>query len=200
MARGKTRLQTHYAQPGPPRRRVQTLSNTSTRVSRVFTTIASTSNLHADNNEHQQSSFNDGPFDDIPATDTFTPINSADVANPTGIRVRVKAKRYQNSVRISSRMTRNTSDIPLEDAPLVTWKQYRQEYLDACLILDGRGRRNGHCASAPCQRSGPSFRCRDCFGNRLFCKACIVEHHRDQPLHILEVNYRTVLIQNLSES
>ena len=98
----------------------------------------------------------DIPFDDVPATDTFTtdafaPVNPADIANPTGIRVRVKAKRYQNSVCISSTMTTNPSDISLEDAPLVTWKQYRQEYLDACLILDGHGRHNGHCASAPCQ-------------------------------------------------
>jgi hypothetical protein len=119
------------------------VSNTCTRVRRVFTTIATTSNSHAhdnaDDNEYQQSVIDDVPFDDVPATDAFTPANPADIANPTGIRVHVKAKRYQNSVRISSTMTTNASDIPLEDAPLVTWKQYRQEYLDTCLILDGRG-------------------------------------------------------------
>ena len=193
MARGKTRLQTHYAQPGPPRRRVQTSSNTSTRVRRVFTTITtSTSNSHASDDEHQQS-----PIDGVPFDDTFTPVIPADVANPTGIHVRVKAKRYQNSVCISSAIIRNTSDVPLEDAPLVTWKKYRQEYLDTCLILDGCGRHNGHCASATCQRSGATFRCRDCFGYRLYCKACIIACHHDQPLHILEVNYRTILSPKL---
>ena len=122
MVKGKTRLQTHHAQPGPPRRKVQTVSNTSTRVCRVFTTIATMSNSHAhdsaDNNEYQQSVIDDVPFDDVPATDTFTTdafasVNPADIANPTGIHVHVKAKRYQNSVCISSTMTTNQSDISL---------------------------------------------------------------------------------------
>ncbi|KAF8222307.1 hypothetical protein L208DRAFT_1077656, partial [Tricholoma matsutake] len=54
---------------------------------------------------------------------------------------------------------------------LMMWKKYRQEYLDACLILDGHG---------------ATFRCQDCFGYRLYCKACIIECHHDQLLHILE--------------
>ncbi|KAF8235533.1 hypothetical protein L208DRAFT_1256802, partial [Tricholoma matsutake] len=60
------------------------------------------------------------------------------------------------------------------------------EYLDVCLMLDGRGRHNGYCASALCQRPGPIFHCGDCFGYGLYCKACIIEGHHTEPLHIIE--------------
>jgi hypothetical protein len=117
------------------------------RVCRVFTTITtSTSNLHAGDDEHQQSLIDGVLFDD-----TFTPVSPADIANPTGIHICVKAKRYENSVHISSAIIRNISDVPLKDAPLVTWKKYWQEYLDTCLILDGHGQHNSHCVSATCQ-------------------------------------------------
>ena len=75
----------------------------------------------------------------------------------------------------------------LKDAPLLTWKQYRDEYLDACLTLDGRGRHYKCSTCAICQKSNPTFRCRDCFGLSLYCKACILNHHRNEPLHFLEV-------------
>ena len=175
MACGKTWLQMHYAQPGPPWCRVQTSSNMSTCVCRVFTTITtSISNLHAGDNEHQQSLIDGVPFDN-----TFAPIILANVTNPTEIHVHVKAKQYQNSVHISSAIIRNTSDVPLKDAPLMMWKKYQQEYLDTCLILDGCGQHNGHCASPACQQSGATFCCQDCFGYRLYCKACIIECHHN---------------------
>ncbi|KAF8225912.1 hypothetical protein L208DRAFT_1304421, partial [Tricholoma matsutake] len=69
---------------------------------------------------------------------------------------------------------------------LLTWKQYQQEYLDTCLILDGCSRHNGYCMSASCRQSGPTFHCGDCFGYSLYCKACIIKCHCDQPLHIIE--------------
>ncbi|KAF8145014.1 hypothetical protein K438DRAFT_1630834, partial [Mycena galopus ATCC 62051] len=31
-------------------------------------------------------------------------------------------------------------------------------------------------------------RCEDCFGNRLLCQPCLVEKHRDEPLHLFEVS------------
>ena len=75
----------------------------------------------------------------------------------------------------------------LKDVPLLTWKQYRDEYLDACLTLDGRGRHYKCSTCAICQKSNPTFRCHDCFGLSLYCKACILNHHRNEPLHFLEV-------------
>lgn len=32
-----------------------------------------------------------------------------------------------------------TSNLRFKDTPLLTWKKYRDEYLDACLMLEGRG-------------------------------------------------------------
>jgi hypothetical protein len=31
------------------------------------------------------------------------------------------------------------------------------------------------------------YRCQDCFGGRLLCETCVVDRHRDEPLHIIEV-------------
>ena len=75
----------------------------------------------------------------------------------------------------------------LKDAPLLTWKHYRDEYLDACLALDGRGHHNRFSTCSGCPQSNPSFRCRDCFRLTLYCKACIVHRHHNEPLHFLEV-------------
>lgn len=88
---------------------------------------------------------------------------------------------------IASKWKSTSSDPNLKDAPLLTWKQYRDKYLDACLVLDGRGRHHQCCTSSGCQQSNPTFRCRDCFGLALYCKACIIDHHRNGPLHFLEV-------------
>lgn len=94
-----------------------------------------------------------------------------------------------NDIRIQCVLVphRNYIWSSLKDAPLVTWKQYQQEYLDVCLMLDGRGRHNGYCTSALCQWPGPIFHCGDCFGYGLYCKACIIEGHHTEPLHIIEV-------------
>ncbi|KAH9957063.1 hypothetical protein BGW80DRAFT_1129202, partial [Lactifluus volemus] len=42
------------------------------------------------------------------------------------------------------------------------------------------------CASGSCQASDSQFRCRDCFGNRLYCQPCIVKGHQSLPLHRIE--------------
>lgn len=100
MVKGKTRLQTHYAQPGLPRHRVQTVSNISMCIHKVFTTVASTLHLPANDNEAQQSKINDAPFGDTFASESINLANSTN--NPAGIHVCMKAKRYQNSVHIGS--------------------------------------------------------------------------------------------------
>ena len=73
---------------------------------------------------------------------------------------------------------------------MLTWKEYRGEYLDACLILEGRGRFFKTCANANCGTSStvtPTFRCLDCFGYGLYCRQCIVTAHQVNPLHQIEV-------------
>jgi hypothetical protein len=72
--------------------------------------------------------------------------------------------------------------------PLLTWMEFRGDYLDACLTLDGRGRFLNACANPKCaQGSTPAFRCLDCFGYSMFCKDCIISAHHINPLHRIEV-------------
>ncbi|KAF4582638.1 hypothetical protein EYR40_002561 [Pleurotus pulmonarius] len=99
---------------------------------------------------------NDTAMDNIQQTDS------------SGLVVKAKAKRYINS-----------------DAPLLTWKTgYRQQYLDATLLLDGRGRYD---ESGCTQCGGESvYRCTDCHGHFMYCAQCIVELHRCAPLHCIE--------------
>lgn len=92
--------------------------------------------------------------------------------------------RYDSAIIASDLAVSNPH---FKDVPLLTWKQYRNEYLDACLTLNGRGRHD-KCSTCPkCQKANPTFRCQDCFGFALYCKTCISDHHRNEPLHFLEV-------------
>ncbi|KAJ7191702.1 hypothetical protein GGX14DRAFT_537830 [Mycena pura] len=40
--------------------------------------------------------------------------------------------------------------------------------------------------SPTCLNVAAEYRCQDCFAGRLFCAKCIVERHRDEPLHIIQ--------------
>ncbi|KAK7048776.1 CxC2 domain-containing protein [Favolaschia claudopus] len=87
---------------------------------------------------------------------------------PAALKIKVKAKRYENS-----------------DHPVKTWIPMRDEYKDGLLQLKGRG--PWWCKGCVvCGYSDPTWRCEDCFGNRLLCRACVTERHRDQPLHVLQ--------------
>ncbi|KAL0069538.1 hypothetical protein AAF712_003196 [Marasmius tenuissimus] len=72
------------------------------------------------------------------------------------------------------------------DAPLLTWSEkHRDQYLDWNLVTEGRGRLfDGNCVD--CKLPGASFRCLDCFGLRMVCKTCILNRHRDEPLHMIQ--------------
>jgi len=89
--------------------------------------------------------------------------------NVSGITVKVPAKRYQNS-----------------DRPLLTWIEYRENYLDALLRLEGRGQFHDQGCSS-CGDSDPRYRCVDCHGRRLVCAECLLCSHADQPLHVVQV-------------
>ncbi|KAJ7500476.1 hypothetical protein B0H11DRAFT_1714588, partial [Mycena galericulata] len=71
--------------------------------------------------------------------------------------------------------------------PVKTWIPRRDDYCDAMLRLKGRGAwwSNG---CARCGDRTPNWRCQDCFGNRMLCTACMIEKHRDEPLHLFEVS------------
>ncbi|KAJ7185969.1 hypothetical protein C8R46DRAFT_880838 [Mycena filopes] len=63
----------------------------------------------------------------------------------------------------------------------------RNEFQDGLLRREGRGPWwSKGCMSPTCLEMAADYRCEDCFGGRLLCKSCIVERHRDEPLHLLQ--------------
>ncbi|KAJ7132738.1 hypothetical protein C8R43DRAFT_895391, partial [Mycena crocata] len=72
------------------------------------------------------------------------------------------------------------------------WIPLRDSYADAMMKQQGRGpwwqKGCAHCGEAD-----PQWRCEDCFANRLLCASCVVERHRDEPLHFLQVKFKTSL-------
>ncbi|KAG6809653.1 hypothetical protein H0H92_015320 [Tricholoma furcatifolium] len=86
--------------------------------------------------------------------------------------IKIAAKRYSNS-KIK------------QDDPLLTWINYRDNYLDALLSLEGRGMQQ-NCAS--CGSDNALYRCRDCHGHQMICRVCLEQIHAGwQPLHVIEV-------------
>jgi hypothetical protein len=104
----------------------------------------------------------------------------------SGIRVKSKAKRYQNLVRLFT--TEHACYLLMldQDHPLLTWVNYCEVYLDGHLCLEGRGVFQG-IGCVVCGEAEPTYRCRSCFGARMHCRSCILGAHADEPLHILEV-------------
>ncbi|KAL0565932.1 hypothetical protein V5O48_016083 [Marasmius crinis-equi] len=87
------------------------------------------------------------------------------------IKVKPKAKRYEDS-----------------DCPLNTWgRENRDEYLDANMVTEGRGRfflKYRRCAKCP--STEPRYRCRVCTGLHYLCRECILRVHSDEPLHPIQ--------------
>jgi hypothetical protein len=116
------------------------------------------------------------------------------------IKVKKKAKRYENSVSVFYVILYFSWDSDtdrLQDHPVKTWIPERDNYLDGLLQLKGCGAwwSNG---CVVCKHLNPTWRCEDCFGNRLLCGACVVEKHRDEPLHFLEVS-SNVIFENFTD-
>jgi hypothetical protein len=59
------------------------------------------------------------------------------------------------------------------------WLHLRSKYLDILLEMEG------HPTMPKCSMCGmhADIKCPDCYGSRLFCKACCVEAHRHSPFH-----------------
>jgi hypothetical protein len=73
---------------------------------------------------------------------------------------------------------------------MAQWRDRRAVFLDELLRTEGRGyhRQQTRCATCATDVAKAIFRCRDCFTDALFCKACLVSIHRDNPLHRVEVS------------
>jgi hypothetical protein len=102
-----------------------------------------------------------------------------------------KAKRYENSVRIIIFPVLSCLFHIPQDVPLGTWAKHRDEYLDECMALEGRGAFYTSCSG--CRVPMPRYRCKDCMVGPLWCKSCLVERHDQSPLHIVEVCYLVFL-------
>ncbi|KAJ7016992.1 hypothetical protein C8F04DRAFT_1280235 [Mycena alexandri] len=72
--------------------------------------------------------------------------------------------------------------------PLKAWIEYRDEYLDEMLRLEGRGGAVSRASCASCGAADPMFRCAHqlCMGPEMFCRGCIVQKHAFLPTHIVE--------------
>ncbi|KAJ7180060.1 hypothetical protein C8R43DRAFT_871124 [Mycena crocata] len=63
----------------------------------------------------------------------------------------------------------------------------RNNFQDAFLRREGRGPWwSKGCMGDGCLALRADYRCEDCFGGRLLCKICVVNRHRDEPLHIIQ--------------
>jgi hypothetical protein len=112
---------------------------------------------------------------------------------PAALKIKVK-KRYENSVR-SLFLLREPiiNGYGVQDHPIKTWIPCRDDYCDALLKLKGRGPWWSE-GCAICKEANPTWRCEDCFGNRLLCQVCIVEKHKDEPLHQFQVSTDVVVV------
>ncbi|KAJ7920101.1 hypothetical protein B0H13DRAFT_1605662, partial [Mycena leptocephala] len=67
---------------------------------------------------------------------------------------------------------------------LYNWHQKRDAYGSEFIWWDGPGDTDvEHCPGCAC--TPPEYCCRDCHGGLLYCQRCIVQRHRENPLHRL---------------
>ncbi|KAJ7070279.1 hypothetical protein B0H15DRAFT_793705 [Mycena belliarum] len=66
--------------------------------------------------------------------------------------------------------------------------EFRDEFLDEMLRLEGRGEDIAHAQCAGCGTPDPTFRCARqlCHGAHMSCRTCIVQQHRLLPTHWIE--------------
>ncbi|KAF7367657.1 CxC2 domain-containing protein [Mycena sanguinolenta] len=85
--------------------------------------------------------------------------------------------------------------------PMMTWMEYRDEYLDEMLRLEGRGAAISHTRCASCEEDSPLFRCANqvCHGPEMFCVACIIKSHACLPTHWIEASLFSYSKTSLNE-
>jgi hypothetical protein len=83
----------------------------------------------------------------------------------------------------SARLRFLLNPLNTQDRLLLPWMSERDKYLAEMILLEARG---GDGVCAQCNGSA-DLRCSDCFGNDLFCAACLVSNHRHSPFHFIQV-------------
>lgn len=72
--------------------------------------------------------------------------------------------------------------------PVQDWLPKRQEYADELLRHDGLGDSGQLSTCLQCQNHNGTIKCRDCFGQGLYCRQCVITSHTFLPLHRLSVS------------
>ncbi|KAG1732569.1 hypothetical protein EDB19DRAFT_2003561 [Suillus lakei] len=74
------------------------------------------------------------------------------------------------------------------DNPLLQWLHAHSAFLDELIRLEGCGNKgtllNCHCST---DNAIPLYRCRDCFGIKMVCQACVIRRHLSNPLHRIDM-------------
>ncbi|KAG6849215.1 hypothetical protein H0H93_010409 [Arthromyces matolae] len=75
------------------------------------------------------------------------------------------------------------------DDPLKMWLPHRELFLQELLNLDGRGDQpRNQCGCCQTRPAGHAiFECFDCIGRDLKCKGCMLESHKENPLHRIQM-------------
>jgi len=61
------------------------------------------------------------------------------------------------------------------------WLQIRDSQLDELLRHDGKADLSVTCVC--CKKTSASYKCKNCFGPKVFCLPCLLEEHACHPLH-----------------
>lgn len=82
------------------------------------------------------------------------------------------------------------------DPVLDEWKEFQQLYLHELLRHDGTcGANVNKCPRCPSGVTSPAvYRCMDCTGTSLMCRACIVNEHSSNPWHFIRVRVSISLV------
>ena len=70
---------------------------------------------------------------------------------------------------------------------MADWLPYRSTMLDEFLRADGLGDATTPGTCINCAKLVGDYRCKDCFGDAMYCSGCIVASHRHLPLHRIQV-------------
>ncbi|TFK61239.1 hypothetical protein BDN72DRAFT_863755 [Pluteus cervinus] len=91
----------------------------------------------------------------------------------------------------------STSDgAKIKKGPLRTWLLDREEFLVEDIHREGRlGHTYVCCPGCSLSSETPSYRCKECEGNQLFCRNCILGCHQYNGLHLIEAVARVRVIR-----
>ncbi|KAJ6458733.1 hypothetical protein C8R45DRAFT_1109846 [Mycena sanguinolenta] len=130
------------------------------------------------------------PADPLPAFPTF----DLDDFTVDGERYRLFDE--EDLLHVPSQPQKARTEKPVKpfkpsDPSLSQCRAKRDAYITALLRRDGTG--EDGLSAAPlcpcCDATAPEFRCRDFFGDVMYCCACILEKHKENPLHRVEKWY-----------